>query len=73
MKVSAISQTEECKPRRNAFISYSNSFMSVPTGEDPAEKTGQVNPDYKKMGIEELQNSSIFPKEVIGGKTVIIA
>ena len=73
MKVSAISQSssEECKPRRNAFISYSNSFMSIPFEE--AEKTNQVNPSCKKMGIEELQNSSIFPKEIIGGKTVIIA
>ena len=40
MKVSAIQalSTEECTPRRNLFIRYSNSFMSTPEVENPIEK-----------------------------------
>ena len=67
MKVSAISQ-------RNLFIEYANKYMNFKANNDeepvtkpeiePAKKTG------KNMGIETL---TIFPKQVIDGKTVIIA
>jgi hypothetical protein len=80
MKVSAISQiaAEDCRPRRNWFIRYSNSFMSEPTGENPIVKAGLSNPDNtegksKKLGIENLQEFTIFPKETVNGKTVITA
>lgn len=75
MKVSAISQTEDCRPRRNWFIRYSNSFMSSPDGENPVEKAGMANPTKKpeKLGIENLQEFTIFPKEVVDGRTIITA
>ena len=71
MQVSAISPSQ----RRNLFIQYANSFMNFkanPTDEEnvtkpeiePVKKTG------KTMGIETL---TIFPKQVIDGKTVITA
>ena len=72
MQVSAISSNQS---RRNLFIEYANSFMnfkSNPESEEsvtkpeiePVKKTG------KKMGIETL---TIFPKQVIDGKTIITA
>lgn len=72
MKVSAISQGED---RRNLFIRLSNSFMSSPNGENPIEKAGALNPVEKpaKLGIENLQEFTIFPKEVVDGKTIITA
>jgi hypothetical protein len=80
MKVSAISQnpTEDCRPRRNWFIRYSNSFMSEAAGENPYAKANASNPvrsedKSKKMGIENLQEFTIFPKEVVDGKTIITA
>lgn len=73
MKVSAISQNsaDDCRPRRNLFIQYSNSFMSVPETESPVEKANNAN--NKKLGIENLQEFTIFPKEVVDGKMVITA
>ena len=68
MNVSAISNL-----RRNSFIQYANSFMANPTGEEPKDKTPVVKPEKKtdkSMGIETL---TIFPKEIIDGKTVITA
>lgn len=81
MKVSAISQNpaEDCNLRRNLFIRYANSFMSSPAGENPVEKAGALtqatepNDKPKKMGIENLQEFTIFPKEVVDGKTIITA
>ena len=76
MKVSAISQisAEDCKPRRNLFIHYSNSFMSSPSAENPVEKANEANlKTPAKLGIENLQEFTIFPKEVIDGKTIITA
>ncbi len=80
MKVSAISQTpaEDCRPRRNLFIRLSNSFMSLPNGENPITKASVANPAEQpekpaKLGIENLQEFTIFPKEVVDGKTVITA
>ena len=74
MKVSAIQviSADECRPRRNLFIQFSNSFMSSPTVEDPVEKANEVNKPAK-LGIENLQEFTIFPKEVVDGKTIITA
>lgn len=80
MKISAISQpsVEDCRPRRNLFIRFSNSFMSVPEGENPIAKAAISNPIEQpekpaKLGIENLQEFTIFPKEVVDGKTIITA
>ena len=76
MNVSSISLNDNCKPRKNMFIKYSNSFMSMMNGGNEAiEKAQKVNPVTdkkldKSMGIETL---TIFPKQVIDGKTIITA
>ena len=76
MNVSSISLNDNCKPRRNMFIKYSNSFMSMMNGGNEAiEKAQKVNPVTdkkldKSMGIETL---TIFPRQVIDGKTIITA
>ena len=76
MNVSSISLNDNCKPRRNMFIKYSNSFMSMMNGGNEAiEKAQKVNPVTdkkldKSMGIETL---TIFPTPVIHGKTIITA
>ena len=73
MKVSAItaiSAEEYSRPRRNSFIRFTNSFMSIPEKISPVEKAQAAN---KKMGIENLEEFTIFPKEKIDGKTVITA
>ena len=72
MKVSAIQaiSSDEYKSRRNLFIELSNSFMSAPKVENPIEKAQKAN---KKMGIENLQEFTIYPREIIDGKTVITA
>ena len=75
MKVSAISQIEpeENYRRRNLFIQMSNSFMSSPEVENPVEKANEANKRPAKLGIENLQEFTIFPKQVIDGKTIITA
>ena len=74
MKVSAIQpiSTEECRPRRNLFIKLSNSFMGTPETENPIEKANSHSRP-SKMGIENLEEFTIFPKEKIDGKTIITA
>lgn len=81
MKVSSIPQDSlaECNPRRTMFISYVNKFMSKPESQNPVEKAFQSNPidkpesKAKKLGIENLQEFTIFPKEVKDGQTIITA
>jgi len=77
MNISSISQNENPNSVRNFFIRYSNSFMSAPKGESPVEKAGALSPvessKPKKMGIEDLQEFTIFPKQVVDGKTIITA
>ena len=74
MQVSAISQSEECKPRRNSFISFANSFMSMPENNNNAfTKANTANPKSQKLSIENLEEYTIFPKEVVNGKTIITA
>ncbi|MBE7711756.1 MAG: hypothetical protein E7Z92_06430 [Cyanobacteria bacterium SIG31] len=68
MKVSAINAIshDEHNSRRNIFIQLSNTFMSAPKVESPIEKA-------HKLGIENLEEFTIFPKEVVNGKTIITA
>ena len=74
MKISAISLSEDCKPRRNSFISYMNSFMSMPEKENVFAKANNANNQkVQKMGIETLEEFTIFPKEIVDGKIVITA
>ena len=70
MKVSAISQISSDEQRRIMFIRFSNSFMSSPETETPVEK---ANARPQKMGIENLEEFTIYPKEVKDGRTVITA
>ena len=70
MKVSAISQISSNEQRRNMFIRFSNSFMSSPEIENPVEKANQ-RPE--KMGLENLEEFTIFPKEIKDGRMVITA
>ena len=72
MKVSAISKINSDE-KRNSFIHLSNSFMSVPESTNPVDKTIADNKKPAKLGIENLQEFTIFPREVIDGKTVITA
>ena len=77
MKISSISQ-EHANLRKNMFINYSNSFMSMMNGGNEAvEKAQKANPAItninkadKSNGIETL---TIFPKQVVDGKTIITA
>lgn len=78
MNVSSLSLNENSSPRRNLFIKYANSFMSAPEIENPIEKASKINSTEHiekpaKLGIENLQEFTIFPKEVVDGKTVITA
>ena len=76
MKVSAISaiSLDECRPRRNMFIQFSNTFMSSPEVENPIEKANVIaKQKTQKLGIENLEEFTIFPKEIVEGKTVITA
>ena len=69
MKVSAISPIS-ADERKNRFILFTNSFMSSPVTEDPVEKAAK-RPE--KMGIENLEEFTIFPKELKNGRMVITA
>ena len=75
MNVSAISANDS-NSRRNLFIQYANHFMSFranPEADTEPAVTKPVKPVKKidkSMGIETL---TIFPKEIVDGKTVITA
>lgn len=75
MKVSAVSEipAEEQYQKRNMFIKMSNSFMSSPEVENPVEKPAEAGKKSAKLGIENLQEFTIFPRQVIDGRTVITA
>ena len=69
MQVSAISS----QSRRNLFIEYANRFMNFKANQEESPVTNPIEPakkSDKSMGIETL---TIFPKQVIDGKTVITA
>lgn len=71
MKISTFSQD---KSKRNLFIQYANSFMNFDNNSIENNESLFSNPMVQKqdkaMGIETL---SIFPKEIIDGKTIITA
>ena len=76
MKVSAINaiSADECRPRRNLFIQMSNAFMSAPEVENPIEKANLIaKQKTQKLGLENLEEFTIFPKEKVDGRTVITA
>lgn len=73
MNVSSISSISSL--RRNMFIQYANSFMNFKAnqGEESPVTTPDLEPVKKadkSMGIETL---TIFPKQVVDGKTIITA
>ena len=71
MEISALSKD---KSKRNLFIQYTNSFMNFDNNSKENNESLFSNPMVQKqdkaMGIETL---SIFPKEIIDGKTIITA
>jgi len=75
MKVSAISKisADDYNQRKNIFIRYSNSFMSMPSNINATNKAFEANKTNNKMGLETLENFTIFPKEIVDGKTIITA
>ena len=75
MNVSSISQNDSFTPRRNLFIRYSNSFMSMANGNSEAvEKAQKANPENSKLNkIKGIETLTISPKQVIDGKTIITA
>ena len=74
MKVSAISESPvEESLRRNNFIRLSNRYMSAAEGPDPVGQAQDANKKLAKLGIENLQEFTIFPRQVVGGRTVITA
>lgn len=73
MKVSSI-QANEQDLRRNLFIRYANSFMSNPDEQIPQTGNDTISGNEpKSMGIETLTSFSIYPKQVVNGKTIITA
>lgn len=74
MEVHAISENPVGEGlRRNNFIHYSNRYMSNIEGSDPVEQAQAANKKPAKLGIENLQEFTIFPKQIIDGRTVITA
>ncbi len=69
MNVSSINSN-----RRNLFIQYANSFMSAPTEEQgKILETPEEKEENKIKGIETLTTFSIYPKQVVNGRTIITA
>ena len=75
MNVSSISQNDSFTPRRNLFIRYANSFMSMANSNSEAvEKAQKANPEDSKLNkIKGIETLTIFPKQVIDGKTISTA
>ncbi len=71
MQVSSIASTHS---RRNLFIKYANNYMNFRAMNEENEPVSKPESDSvkteKTKGIETL---TIFPKQVIEGKTVITA
>ena len=74
MNVSSISQNDSFTPRRNLFIRYANSFMSMANGNSEAvEKAQKANPEDSKLNkIKGIETLTIFPKQVIDGKLLLL-
>lgn len=74
MKVSAITEEPvEESFKRNDFIRFSNKVMSNPETPAPVEQPQAASKKSAKMGIENLQEFTVFPKQVIDGRTIITA
>lgn len=74
MKISSISQNPADEDlKRNTFIRFSNSFMSAPEGTNPVEQANAASKKSAKLGIENIQEFTVFPKQVIDGRTIITA
>jgi hypothetical protein len=71
MNVSSISDSNI----RNSFIKYANKFMSFKSGEENGVTVTkpEIEPEKKLSKIKGLETLTIFPKQVIDGKTVITA
>ena len=73
MKVSSINESNSFA-RRNMFIEYANRYMNgncEETAENPIKTENKKL--EKSKGIETLTTFSIFPKQVVNGKTIITA
>ena len=74
MEVTAITEIQGNESfRRNNFIRLSNRYMSVPETPNPVDQAQEANRKLGKLGIENLQEFTIFPREVIDGRTIITA
>lgn len=75
MKISSISANDN-DSRRNMFIQYANQFMSFKSNQDESVEQSVSNPiiqDKKSDKIKGIETLTIFPKQVIEGKTIITA
>ena len=74
MKVSAVTEnTEEEKLERALRFQANNKFMSASEVENPVEPNQEPTRVHGKLGIENLQEFTIFPRQVVDGKTIITA
>ena len=78
MNVSSIS-TNSNPIRRNLFIQYANSFFGGNVISGNEESDGEISPmpptkpDKKIDKSKGIETLTIFPKEIIDGKTIITA
>ena len=70
-----VSSVSESLTRKDLFIRYANSFMSTPEQGGVVEKPQNTEgeKESKPKGIETLTTFTIFPKQVVNGKTIITA
>lgn len=70
MEIKTIQEYNTGRFNKNAFIRYSNNIMNV-----NSENAINIRNQKKniRMGIENLQEFSLFPKEMINGRTIITA
>ena len=68
MNVSSISSTE----RKNMFISYANRFMNFGINREKPEIESEAS-EKKLDKVKGIETLTIFPKQVIDGKTVFTA
>ncbi len=75
MKVSAITEnSEEEKVEKSLRFQANNKFMTTTDVEKPTEPVQEPNNRvHGKLGIENLQEFTIFPRQVVDGKTIITA
>ena len=75
MKVSAVTEnTEEEQIEKSLRFQANNKFMTTTDVEKPTEPVQEPNNRvHGKLGIENLQEFTIFPKQVVDGKTIITA